>query len=219
MSCGIINGNKNNWLHLRLVGTKSNRNAVGAKVKLTADGMTQFREIGTGGHSYSQDTFDVEFGLGKSLVTDSIEIKWPSGIVTRLSNIQCNQKLTVVEPENNAVNPEGKLTGTWGKVKADRLYQNYPNPFNPETWIPYELAEDSQVKIKIYNVSGQVIRTLDIGYQKAGLHIARNMAAYWDGMTDDGEVSSSGVYFYELQAGSHHLTKKNEYYRVISESR
>lgn len=88
------------------------------------------------------------------------------------------------------------------------LGQNYPNPFNPETWIPYQLAESSEVTIRIYNISGQLVRTLHLGRQNAGIYWSRGKAAYWDGKNNAGVQIASGVYFYHLQAGSFNATKK-----------
>ena len=88
------------------------------------------------------------------------------------------------------------------------LLPNYPNPFNPETWIPYQLANVSDVQITIYDTKGIVVRTLDLGHQAAGYYTRRNSAAYWDGRNSLGEPVASGVYFYQLQAGSvSHLRK------------
>ena len=81
------------------------------------------------------------------------------------------------------------------------LLPNYPNPFNPETWIPYQLANPSDVQITIYNTKGMVVRTLGLGHQSAGYYTERNRAAYWDGRNGLGESVASGVYFYQLQAG------------------
>ena len=81
-----------------------------------------------------------------------------------------------------------------------QLLQNYPNPFNPETWIPYQLASDADVSIIIYNQSGERVRTIPIGDQAAGSYIAKGRAAYWDGRNGHGELVSSGLYFYHLQA-------------------
>ena len=62
-----------------------------------------------------------------------------------------------------------------------KLYPNYPNPFNPETWIPYQLAEDADITIRIYNTEGKTVRTLFTGHQAAGYYLDRSRAAYWDG--------------------------------------
>ena len=81
---------------------------------------------------------------------------------------------------------------------------NYPNPFNPDTWIPFELGQDTEVIIRIYDVKSQLIRQLELGMVTAG----RGRSAYWNGETDKGEVAASGIYFYQLQAGNYIKTRK-----------
>ena len=88
------------------------------------------------------------------------------------------------------------------------LLHNYPNPFNPETWIPYQLSEPTNVTVHIYTTSGAVVRTLDLGYQPAGIYQYRSRAAYWDGKNAVGESVASGVYFYTLTAGDFTATRK-----------
>ena len=93
-------------------------------------------------------------------------------------------------------------------VTETKLLPNYPNPFNPETWIPYQLAEAAPVKIHIYDVIGDLVRTLNLGPKSAGSYLAREQAAYWDGRNDMGEVVSSGVYFYTLVVGDYQTTRR-----------
>ncbi len=88
------------------------------------------------------------------------------------------------------------------------LLPNYPNPFNPETWIPYQLAEPAEVTLHIYAVNGELIRTLTLGHQPAGIYQNRTRAAYWDGRNNIGEPVASGVYFYTLTAGEFKATRK-----------
>ncbi len=88
------------------------------------------------------------------------------------------------------------------------LLANYPNPFNPETWIPYDLASDANVQIDIYDLKGNLIRQLTIGYQTAGTYRTRSRTAYWDGRNAVGEPVASGVYFYTLQAGQMKATRR-----------
>ena len=88
------------------------------------------------------------------------------------------------------------------------LLANYPNPFNPETWIPYELSTDSDVRITLYDVKGQVVRRLVLGYQSAGYYTSRSRAAYWDGRNAVGEPVASGLYFYAFTAGDFTATRK-----------
>ena len=79
------------------------------------------------------------------------------------------------------------------------LLANYPNPFNPETWIPYHLAESTDVKIHIYDAQGTLVRVLVLGHQTAGYYTSRSRAAYWDGKNAIGERVASGIYFYQLE--------------------
>ena len=88
------------------------------------------------------------------------------------------------------------------------LLPNYPNPFNPETWIPYQLSESSDVTIEIYSSDGQLIRTLELGEKTAGLYQNKGTAAYWDGKNETGEGVASGVYYYTLTAGQYSATRK-----------
>ena len=80
------------------------------------------------------------------------------------------------------------------------LLANYPNPFNPETWIPYHLANASDVQITIYDTRGTVVRRLHLGHQREGYYTHRSHAAYWDGRNGIGERVASGIYFYQLRA-------------------
>ncbi|MEK7399156.1 MAG: S8 family serine peptidase, partial [Candidatus Poribacteria bacterium] len=82
-----------------------------------------------------------------------------------------------------------------------QAFANYPNPFNPETWIPYELSSESEVVVKIYTFSGQLVRTLDLGRKPAGFYTNRDKAIYWNGKNEYGEIVSSGIYFYSIKAG------------------
>ena len=88
------------------------------------------------------------------------------------------------------------------------LLQNYPNPFNPETWMPYRLKDANPVSIKIYDTAGGLVRTLDLGYKDVGVYVSRSKAAYWDGRNEAGERVASGIYFYNITAGSFSAIRK-----------
>jgi len=88
------------------------------------------------------------------------------------------------------------------------LLSNFPNPFNPETWIPYQLAQDAPVVIRIYNQKGQIVRAIDLGQQPAGSYVTKGKAGYWDGTSNFGDRVASGVYFYTLHAGKFTATRK-----------
>lgn len=80
---------------------------------------------------------------------------------------------------------------------------NYPNPFNPSTTISYSLSLDSDVSIEIYNQKGQLVKTLVKGDMPAGKH-----SVVWNGTDSHGRATSSGVYFYKMQAGDYTTTRK-----------
>ena len=96
----------------------------------------------------------------------------------------------------------------WRVPIETALLPNYPNPFNPETWIPYQLSEPTDVTVSIYSVTGTLVRRLALGHQAAGVYQSKNRAAYWDGRNRSGEPVSSGVYFYTLTAGNYSATRK-----------
>jgi hypothetical protein len=91
-------GNRNNWITLRLVGTKSNRDGVGAKVTVRAADLTQVDEKMSASSYLSQNDPRLHFGLGKRSKVDEITVKWPSGKVQNLKDVKANQILTVTEP-------------------------------------------------------------------------------------------------------------------------
>ena len=93
-------------------------------------------------------------------------------------------------------------------AEQTRLLANYPNPFNPETWIPYQLVNPSDVQITIYDTRGSVVRQLDLGHQQEGYYTSRSRAAYWDGRNAVGERVASGIYFYQFQADNVSLLRK-----------
>ncbi len=83
------------------------------------------------------------------------------------------------------------------------LGQNYPNPFNPTTTIQYDLPEDGQAQLVIYNMLGQAVKTLPEGFQLAGRYNIQ-----WDATNSKGSRIASGVYFYTLKVGEFSQTKK-----------
>lgn len=95
-------GKKKNWLELRLVGTQSNTNAVGARLKITTGRKSQIREVTCGNGYQSQSSFMVHIGLGAISKVDAVEIKWPGGLKQSLRNVRANQVLTVIEKPDNA---------------------------------------------------------------------------------------------------------------------
>ena len=112
-------------------------------------------------------------------------------------------RLIKVDASENRLSLEGYVI-----PEKSALLQNYPNPFNPETWIPFELAQDADVTINIYDTKGRLVRVLSLGRKPAGYYLSKDKAAYWNGRNSSGERVSSAVYFYTLAAGKFTATKK-----------
>ena len=90
---------ENHWLELALQGTKSNRDAIGAKIKIVAGGQAQFNHVTTASGYASSSAGPVHFGLGAAKEVDEIEIQWPSGARQALNHVQADQILHVKEPK------------------------------------------------------------------------------------------------------------------------
>jgi hypothetical protein len=89
--------NENHWINLKLVGTKSNRSAIGARVRCVAGELSQIGEVRSGGSYLSQNDLRLHFGLRAQSVVDLVEISWPSGAIDRLHKIPANQFLQIEE--------------------------------------------------------------------------------------------------------------------------
>jgi len=87
----------NNWISIKLIGVKSNRDGVGARIKVVTDGKTQIDEVRSGGSYYSQNDMRVHFGLGKATKAQTIEARWPSGVVDTLNDVAAGQVVFIKE--------------------------------------------------------------------------------------------------------------------------
>ena len=90
-------GNRNNWLHIKLIGTKGNRDAVGARIRLKAGDRIQLREINAGASYLSFNSLTAEFGLAQETTVDWIEVIWLGGYTERFAGIGVNQRVVLTE--------------------------------------------------------------------------------------------------------------------------
>ena len=151
------------------------------------------------------DVLLVADALGSVLAAPSL--KAPRGIVPpAVVSTWLNDAQTLLVRSDSAKRGiavlEDMLRSSRQAVSTSALLPNYPNPFNPETWIPFELAEASRVKLTIYNSTGQIARVLELGQLPAGAYRSRAKAARWDGRNSMGEPVASGVYYVRIEAGS-----------------
>ncbi len=115
-------GNGNHFVNFRLVGTKSNRDAMGARIKLVAGGIYQIREIAGGGSYLSQSDLRANFGLGKASRVDTVEIKWPSGQQQVFRDLEADKFYLVEEGKNQLLEQKfvRKASPSSEKPPADR---------------------------------------------------------------------------------------------------
>jgi len=110
------------------------------------------------------------------------------------------------------VNESKNITAVDGIVNIlplrTALHQNYPNPFNPETWIPYQLADAADVTVEIYSITGDLIKSINLGRKVAGSYMTKKKAVCWDGRNELGEKVASGVYFVSLRVGKFRATRR-----------
>lgn len=92
-------GSKPHWLGIRLKGRQSNRDAVGAQVRVRAGGQEQWRQVRGGGSYLSAHDLRLLFGLGAHSAAEQVEVRWPSGAVQQLGGVKADQYLTIEEPE------------------------------------------------------------------------------------------------------------------------
>ncbi|UCE62228.1 MAG: VCBS repeat-containing protein [Phycisphaerales bacterium] len=102
-------GSKNNWLMVRVNGTNCNRDAIGTRVTVVSEGMSQIREVNGGNGDHSQCPYRMHFGLGQRKKIDYLEIRWPTGYVERFENIKPNQLLEYTENTPKPFLAERKL--------------------------------------------------------------------------------------------------------------
>lgn len=103
----------------------------------------------------------------------------------------------------NVIVPTVSNPEDFGAVQPLMLGQNYPNPFNPETTISFNLPRAENVLLNIYNIKGQLVRTLVNRSLPSGAH-----SVVWDGKNHSGELVSSGIYSYRISVAGEHKTKK-----------
>lgn len=97
-------GNKNNWLEVKLTGTKCNRSAIGVRLKLVSGNVSQIREVNDQSSYLSQNSFVQHFGLAKDKEVQTLDIDWPDGSHQQFSNIPVNQKIQIIEGEDSIKN-------------------------------------------------------------------------------------------------------------------
>lgn len=122
-------------------------------------------------------------------------------VVIEVVNGTIPDELSIQSFKNDGSTASNKII--LSKSENNFLYQNYPNPFSKETSIKFNLTEESDIEILIYDVRGRVVKTFDEGIKVPGPH-----ELIWDGTNEEGDKVSSGIYFYQLRSKNYTKARK-----------
>jgi len=192
-------GNKNHWVEVDLEGTVSNRDGIGARVLIYADGVTQMREQNGGGHRVSQNHSRIHFGLGPSVRIDKMVVEWPSGIRQVLENLPVDRLLQIQEP-TPALPPGHPNLASFSAVPEVHCSQS---SYDDSARIMVKGISSRPVDYQIRAVfSGAHSRLRPLGLSK-GDHLVEHEAGFiWSGSVDAN--TSEGVQF-DLPPGAEGL--------------
>jgi len=195
------NATGNGWLEVDLVGTVSNHDGVGARLKLETNAGFYYRQGEGGGGHATQNARRVHFGIGASTSIKGLKVTWPSGKVSSVTGIARNSRITVIEP--TAPLPPTPHQTVSNAGFAPRLLAVSPNPWRDETAIRFSLARADAPVIRIYDVSGRRVREGVLGELPGGIH-----EWAWDGRDDCGNLVVGGIYFLRFQTPGHTETMR-----------
>ncbi len=167
----------------------SNTNHTGEVVEFTIDGTPYQVSVALNGRAVLSIGI---FGVG----SHTVELTDPPGCYDPLS-VRCSGG--VAKPGDDFWDDDA----SWETPTTTTLLDNYPNPFNPSTTFRYGLSEPGQVTLNVYDMLGQLVKTIVNDYQSEGYH-----EAIWDGRNESGAGVASGIYIYRITAGSFTATKR-----------
>ncbi|MBZ0268813.1 FG-GAP-like repeat-containing protein [bacterium] len=187
------------WLQIDVEGVQSNRDGLGARIRVVSGGNVQTRQVTAGSGFESQDAHVAAFGLGAATVADTVHVLWPSGATLDTTAVAADQILVLVEPATGLPVPESSFLPI-----AFALRQSAPNPFRSTTRIAYDLPQPSGVSIRVYDVQGRLVREL----VRTDNHEPGRHTVVWDGRDGSGMRVASGMYLYRIDAGSFRKIRK-----------
>ncbi|MBT8401772.1 MAG: VCBS repeat-containing protein, partial [Rhodothermia bacterium] len=183
----------NHYLVVELEGTVSNRDGIGSRVVATlSDGTKQHVELRSGSSLGGGDERTGFFGLGSFDIVASLEVRWPSGMVSTLHNVSADQRVRVVEPRGVVGLEQREQPGT-------AVLDVYPNPSRGSVIITYRLDRPSYVQLTVSDLLGRDVAVLDEGLKSEGLQTVT-----WAKRDPFGDVLSSGLYLIRL-LGDHEV--------------
>jgi len=189
-----------NYLLVKLIGTTSNYNAIGARVKIWcgSECITRFVIAGEGMHCFH--SLPVEFGLGTNTGIDSLEVKWPSGYIQTLGALSANQIITITEGAQYTEEHQYK-----NSLSHTSICQVHPNPLKKRTYIKLQTLDGTcgtdNMSLKIYDISGRLVKNLmPPSFLPAVL--------LWERKDNQNKTVRAGIYFLKFSAETHKEIKK-----------
>ena len=185
------------WLQLDLVGTLSNRSAIGARVRVVAGGVSRIQEVSGGSGYLSQNSLTLAFGLGAATLVDTLLVRWPSGLVERSLGAAPDRRLTLVEQGGLDVDPGPRVPATL------QLDAPTPNPGRDAIRFRFALPSAGPARLTVHDVQGRLVSSLASGVQPAGWH-----ALTWNGRQGRGPRLAAGVYVVRLETSGDTRVRK-----------
>ena len=184
--------NTNHWIKIKTIGTVSNYCGIGTRVKVIAGEKQYIDEVMAGSGWSSQNSMRLHFGLGESEIVDTLLILWQSGITDTLTNLAVDQIYSIEEGET--LTP---ITAT-DDLENEISITVAPNPFRENIIVNISLNEASHLQARIFDLNGQLIKTLFEGQKTQGTHQLEWMST----------SVSSGIYFLEIKDSNNLIIKK-----------
>jgi hypothetical protein len=162
---------ENNWLKIDLEGIVSETNGIGSRVEVHVDDIVLIREIDGGSSHESQNSTIAHFGLGNNSSIDSVVIKWSAGHYQSLKNVDINQQLTITESLGKTFDDEKEIS-----------IHIAPNPITSSAFIQFELEENIDWSLDVYNLMGKKVAHLKNGNDLTGIHTLEDVRNYASGV-------------------------------------
>ncbi|NQY06219.1 MAG: ASPIC/UnbV domain-containing protein, partial [Flavobacteriaceae bacterium] len=175
----------NNYLKIKLEGTISNRDGIGSRIEVFANGKSQYRYTHCG-ESYLVQSSASEFvGVGSATAIDYVQVTWLSGLVDRIENVAANQQITIIE---------GSSPLSTNDVTLDDFVSVYPNPVNEILTISFtDLFNGNNKSVEFYNTIGAVVKQVELSEMTSAMDISE---------------FASGVYFVKIKVDNRYAVQR-----------
>jgi hypothetical protein len=188
-------GNANHWVKVRLTGAISNRDGIGARVRLVAGGLAQAKVQSGGVNDMAQSSMDLIFGLGGAVLVDTLAVSWPSGARDLYTDLPVDRLYALVEQPSAAV-PGNPAIDAADADRAGDLRLVVESPARGSATLRYALPHAGEASVTVFDAAGRILRTLGTGPRGTG-----DQRLVWDGCDRSGRRVAPGIYYLKLATG------------------